>query len=190
MSALTHLWLLRHGHIVLPAQKSFIGQSNLPLSARGRQQIQSWKPFFASKNITAVLCSQLDRCQESAALLCPVDTPIITEKAFNEIHLGTWEGQSIASIRAAYPQDYALRGTHLDSFRPPQGESFHDLTQRVLPALRTIISTYKGKNIVLVAHAGVNRVILSHYMHMPLTQVLNVPQPYACCTHLALSHEF
>ncbi len=184
MKQSTHLWLIRHGHIVQPVQKSFIGQIDVPLSMRGRQQIQGWKNFFSQCSLAAVLCSDLSRCQDSAALLCPPKTPIIAHTAFREIHLGAWDGQSIANIRTQFPQEYALRGAHFDTFRPPQGESFQDLADRVLPALKQQLQLYAGKNIALVAHAGVNRVVLADYLSIPLAHVRSIPQYYACVTHV------
>ncbi len=181
---ITEVWLMRHGHIVQPKQKSFIGQSDLPLSKLGREQIRGWQSFSATQNLDAVLCSPLQRCQESAQILCPQGIVIITEPALREIHLGTWEGQSIAHIKEQFPQEYAARGKNMGSFRPPQGESFEDVAQRVLPAMEHYLHIYAGKKLLVMAHAGVNRVILAHYLHLPLQDTLSIPQPYGCCTHL------
>ncbi len=180
----TEFWLMRHGHIVQPRQKNFIGQSDFPLSDLGKKQMQSWQSFFAKQNLAAVICSPLQRCVESARILCPTSVPMTAESAFKEIHLGTWEGQEVAHIREHFPQEYTARGKNMDSFRPPQGESFHDVAQRVLPMLAHYLHMYAGKRFILVAHAGVNRVILAKALHLPLAHVLDIPQPYGCCTHL------
>ncbi len=187
--SITEFWLVRHGHIEKPKQKCFIGQSDLPLSGIGKKQIQSWQSFFAQQNLAAAICSPLQRCLDSAHILCPTTIPLVVEPAFSEIHLGAWEGQAIAHIQKQFPQEYALRGKNMNSFRPPQGESFEDVAQRVLPQLAHYIHIYAGKKILMVAHAGVNRVILAKALHLPLTHLLDIPQPYACCTHLQIQNE-
>ncbi len=185
MTTMGNIWLLRHGSIELPSVKSFIGQWDLPLSLKGQAQIQSWSSFFATKSIAAILSSDLTRCKQSAQLLCLKHIPIVYDKAFREINLGTWEGQSIASIKENNAKDYALRGQNLDTFRPEQGENFNDVAKRVQQALAYYIKQYEGKNLILVAHAGVNRVIIAKYLGLCLKNVLDIPQPYACCTQLS-----
>ncbi len=184
MQKTTNIYLIRHGEIEKPKEKSFIGQTDLPLNERGKLQAKNWKNYFEKKELSAIICSDLNRCMESAKLLCPTAVNIIYEPKFREINLGTWEGQSIAHIKENYAQDYIKRGEHIDSFRPPNGESFNDLSKRVNPALAHYINTYAGKNIAIIAHAGVNRVIIANYLALNLKDVLKIPQYYACCTHL------
>ncbi len=176
----THVWLVRHGHIMQPKTKIFVGQTDLSLSAVGQKQMLNLRNFFSQKSIAAVLCSDLSRCQESAKLLCPPQVPIIQEPHFREIHLGNWEGKSIAYIQKHHFEEYTTRGENLHNFRPEQGESFIDLDLRVHNALKTHLHTYSGKNILMVAHAGVNRVILARYLHIQLKNILQIPQPYGC----------
>ncbi len=186
MKSTTNIWLVRHGCIALPPTKIFVGQTNLPLNHTGRKQMQALQDFFIQENLDAVLCSDLERSQESAALLCPPQVPLIVEKDFREIHLGIFEGRSVAEIQREYTEEYVARGAYIHSFRPEQGESFEDLDARVHTALAKHLQTYTTKNIAIVAHAGVNRVILARYMSLPLKYVLDIPQPYGCCTLLQL----
>ncbi len=184
MSKVTNVWLVRHGQIILPSEKIYVGQTELPLSPVGQRQMLDLRNFFASKSICTVISSSLGRCYESAKLLCPDNIPIILDKNLREINLGTWDGQSIAKIKSTYPAEYAERGANLQSFRPPHGESFNDLAIRVYTALDDYLSQYAGQNIVLVAHAGVNRAIIAKYMNIPLDNLLDISQPYASCTFL------
>ena len=39
--------LLRHGEIVQSAPRRFVGQRDLPLTARGRHQAAAWAPVLA-----------------------------------------------------------------------------------------------------------------------------------------------
>ncbi len=183
----TNIWLLRHGEIDCPASKSFIGQWDLPLSVNGKQQIHSWQDFFVKQNIEAILSSDLIRCRQSVHELNLPDIPIIYDAKFREISLGDWEGQPIANIKTTQPNAYAKRGQNLDTFCPPKGESFNDLSARVHKALYSYLSNNNWKNILLLSHAGVNRVIIANYLSLPLKYVLNISQSYACCTKVVIT---
>ena len=81
-------------------------------------------------------------------------------------------------IQKNYPAQWARRGNDLKGFRPPGGESFADLARRVIPAFYQICENTVG-DIIIVAHAGVNRVILADIMAIDLNNVLQIPQDYA-----------
>jgi probable phosphoglycerate mutase len=80
-----------------------------------------------------------------------------------------------------------MRGENLESYRPPGGESFSDLASRVVPVFGSIVKNAEGGNLLIVAHAGVNRVILCHGLGMPLANLFRICQDYGCMNILELS---
>jgi probable phosphoglycerate mutase len=62
-------------------------------------------------------------------------------------------------------------------FRPPAGESFLDLQQRVVPVFEKEVD-HAGGNILMVAHAGVNRMILCHLLGMPPEHLFRLVQDW------------
>jgi probable phosphoglycerate mutase len=64
-------------------------------------------------------------------------------------------------------------------YRPPGGESFADLSDRVLPAFERVVRESEG-DLLIVGHAGVNRVILSRLLGMPLAHLFRLGQGYGC----------
>ena len=102
-----------------------------------------------------------------------------------EINMGQWEMIPIESIRATQPEAYRLRGEQIDTFCPPDGESFTQCQQRSVAAFQQIVEQMvPGSAVVIVAHAGVNRCLLSWVSGQPLKQLLSIPQPYGCVTTL------
>jgi probable phosphoglycerate mutase len=89
----------------------------------------------------------------------------------------------VADIRRRFPEAYQQRGRELDTYRPPDGESFSDLGQRVIPFFEQI-AEQNNNNILIVAHAGVNRVILCHILGMPLTNLFRLEIPYGAITRI------
>lgn len=171
--------LLRHGEIRTETdEKRFIGQLDLPLTDAGRRQAQYWHRFLAGVPLTAVVCSDLSRCLETARIVTADRTAGITALAdLREIHLGQWDGLTFRQVRMRWPDAFQRRGQAVARFRPPAGESFADLRRRVVPAFERAVDQ-SGKVLLIVAHAGVNRVILCHILGIPLERLFGIGQEY------------
>ena len=179
------VWLMRHGALPPNPERRFVGQRDLALAERGRRQALSWQQRLLDIPFAAIVSSDLGRCVETAQLVNGQrELPLIREPAFREIALGAWEGLTPEEVEQRFPGAYAERGRDMARFRPAGGESFMDLAERVLPAFDERTRHYAGRPLLIVAHAGVNRVILARRMALPLHKALDIPQPYACCTAL------
>lgn len=136
---------------------------------------------LASAHLTAVYASDLRRSWEGAACLCQgreLEPRIVPD--FREIHFGVWEGLSFAEIAERYPEELEGRFQDLAGFRIPEGESLSDLRDRALPRLQEILVEHPGQSLALVAHAGVNRVILCDALDLPLNNIFRLDQNYGC----------
>ena len=100
-------------------------------------------------------------------------------REFRETALGAWEGLSFDEVKERHPEAYAARGRDFIGFRPPGGESFLDCAHRVLPALYAALSSRPG-DILIVSHAGVNRILLSPAQGRSLPNLFEIPQDYGC----------
>ncbi len=171
--------LLRHGQTQIDVQKKrFIGQSDLPLSDGGRRQLLYWVECLAGLPLDRIVASDLQRCQQSAHMIAEGRSmPVLTIPALREIHLGQWENMTFAQVKAEWPADFRQRGDDIARFRPPGGESFADLQKRVIPAFNRAIDP-PANRILIVGHAGVNRVILGHLLGMPLSSLFHLAQDY------------
>ena len=171
------VFLLRHGSIQSEsAPKRFIGQTDHPLTGRGRQQARFWKSWLAKETLAGICCSDLGRCTETANIIGGVDAPPIEAiPALREIDLGQWDGLTFFRVRRCWPNAFRKRGKDIAGFRPPDGESFSDLHRRVIPAFEEMLNRTEG-NLLIVAHAGVNRVILCHLLGMPLGHLFRISQ--------------
>jgi alpha-ribazole phosphatase len=113
------------------------------------------------------LTSNLARTRQTAAAILAAgqvrhgDIAPVAIPEFAEQHLGDWQGRE----RRAF---YAERkvGTHTLWFgpateKPPGGESFVDLVERVLPAIERVTRQHRGRDIVAVTHGGTIRAALA-----------------------------
>ena len=175
------IYLVRHGAIRLPAGgRRFIGQTDLPLSDEGIRQASEMKEALRCADLSAVYCSDLLRCVETAGIIAephgifPAGRP-----GLREIFLGRWEGLTFDEVSTRYPEEYRARGLDVVNYRPPGGESFKDCAGRVLSAFFDILDAEEG-NILIVGHAGVNRILLCQILGVPPARLFEIEQGYGC----------
>lgn len=174
------LYLVRHGAIISVAGKAFIGQTEAPLSEEGVEQAWALRRWLADVPFTRIVSSDLSRSRRTAQIIAGRRAAHIEAiAAFREIHLGDWDGYSFREIRDRFPEEYAARGRDMENWRPPGGESFADLRGRVERALGEVLSGAQG-NVLIVGHAGVNRLILCSALGMPVRNLHNIGQDYGC----------
>ncbi len=185
------LYLLRHGALLPNPERRFIGQRDVPLSGRGRRQALFWRRELASVPFQAAWTSDLPRCLEMASLILQ-GRPLAAEPepAFREIALGSWDGLTMQEVEARFPGAAAERGGDFWHYVPRGGESFAMLARRVLAALlRRLEALPPAGTALLVAHAGVNRIVLMRYLALGMEDFFSLPQPYGACTVLSGSME-
>jgi probable phosphoglycerate mutase len=81
------------------------------------------------------------------------------------------------AVRTEFPAQWAERGAHIETFRPPNGESFADLYLRVVPVFEHIAKN-NADSVAIVGHAGVNRMVLCHVLGMPIGNLFSIRQDY------------
>jgi alpha-ribazole phosphatase len=181
------VYLLRHGDSRPDAVRRFIGRTDHPLNEMGCSQAEGWRREFSHTPFSHIYCSDLKRSIETARIIDRrTRTPITILPELSEINLGHWDGMPVSEVRRLFPQEYDRRGADLVGYRPARGESFADLSARVLPVFEGVVQQSKG-NLLIVSHAGVNRVILCHLLGMPLANLFRLEQGYGCLNILKYS---
>ena len=171
------VFLLRHGSLqTADNEKRFIGQTDLPLSEQGRRQAKFWSRQLADWPLDGIFCSDLQRCLETANKIAQKCCTSVTPLAeLREIDLGRWEGMRFDQVKQLWPDAFRQRGRDIAGFRPPDGESFSDLLQRVVRVFERQVGQNDG-NLLIVSHAGVNRVLLCRLLGMPTANLFRIDQ--------------
>ncbi len=178
------IYLIRHGMIDTGNEKRYLGITDLPLNQAGIKQAVFLKNYFKNTPIDYVFTSPLKRCLQTADILCGgIHHDFTAVKEFMEINLGLWENIPMETIKRDFPDAYEERGKNLLTFKPPEGESFGQLAERVLPAFDCIAKHYSG-NIMIIGHAGVNRTILSKIQGNSIQDFFQIQQPFGCVYEL------
>lgn len=176
------IYLIRHGLPAFPGgQKVCIGSgTDLPLAPPGRMQAFLVSQALHGSALCAVFHSGMQRAAETARYLSP--SPLAVP-ALQELDMGAWEGLSFQEIRRRYPAEYALRGEDPEKNPPPGGESLTHAAARAADALHHLLRGTEG-DLAIVAHAGINRLLLCGVTGTPLNKFLDFPQPYGCINTL------
>ncbi|MGC1403079.1 MAG: histidine phosphatase family protein [Thermodesulfobacteriota bacterium] len=177
----TRLFLVRHGEVVSQGQGKFLGFTDLGLSLRGKRQIQSLAEYLKNVSLDQAYASDLKRAVDSARSICQSRSiKPVTRPAFREMNMGDWDGKSWEEVKKGNPEIRALFFYDLKNFYFPGGENWTQFRSRVLKGLKTLLKENQGKNILLVAHAGVNRIILAQALGLRFKNMFFMDQGYAC----------
>ncbi len=178
---ITRLFLARHGELTTSKEWRYVGHQDVGLNSFGISQIEKLAYRLIESQIEVIVSSDLVRCKKSAEIIGTIlGIKPSSQSGFREISLGRWEGKTKEEIITAFSDEFEKRALDISSYRIEGGESFLDLEKRVMAALKTLISENRGKNILLVAHGGVNRVILCNALRLQLDNLIRLDQSYAC----------
>jgi broad specificity phosphatase PhoE len=147
----TTLVLVRHGETDWNRERRFQGRADLPLNEAGRGQARELAERLHGEPVSALYTSPLRRASETAEILAErFGLQVQPLDALLEIDVGAWEGLTIDEVRATYPEraDADWRSGWED------GETYEELSKRVVPALVALGAKHEGEQVLAVTHAG------------------------------------
>lgn len=164
---MTLLYLVRHGETVLNEKGVYYGWTDCGLSDHGLEQSQSLAETLKDVSFDLVVSSPLKRAKDTAILVGGIDPGKIKfDHRLKELNFGDWEGRHYQEIQETSSEEWKLWLADWKNASPPGGESFSDLYRRVCDCIKSLLEDYKGKIILVVAHHGCLRIILSVLLGM------------------------
>ncbi len=163
-------------------QSSYLRDISRTDDEKGRSGHAKQDPPFADAGVSglsAVYCSDLSRAIKSAEVIAgphglkAVSVPELRERSF-----GIWEGMSFTEIKERYPEEFESWANDPVRFSPIEGESTTGVCERVVPEFERIIKKHEGEHVAIVAHGGINRVILCHILGIPLENIFRIEQDH------------
>lgn len=146
----TELMLIRHAPV--QGDGRVYGRRDLPADCSDTAAIAALRAALPAPD--GIIHSPALRCLQTVEALWPGQAAM-PEPALREQDFGAWEGMPHADLPDLGP----LAGDALAAHRPPGGESFSDLCDRVTPALSALAA--RGGRVAVVAHAGTIRAALA-----------------------------
>lgn len=155
----TTLYLVRHGESEANAAKRYAGQTDSPLTPRGREQARAVAASLRNVHFDRVISSDLARARDTAEVIARehgLSVDIVPE--LREIDLGEAAGRSIEDAKQRF--DWGP-GRFVQW---PAGESLQQVVDRAIPAVARIVASSPGQTVCIVGHGGVTRILVSHYL--------------------------
>jgi alpha-ribazole phosphatase len=159
-----------------------------PLSEEGWQQM--WHAVGDRPTWSRVLTSPMQRCSAFAkSLASKLQVPLNEDERFKEVGFGSWEGKTHAEIMERDTD--ACRAFYRDPLqnRPQGAEPFNEFRRRIIEALNEVTARYRGDQLLIVCHAGVIRVIITHVLGSPLERVYRIRVDNASLTRIRQDRE-
>lgn len=165
---IVRILLLRHA-VTGETGKVLTGRlPGVSLSPDGVQMAEQLATTVENQKLTAVYTSPIERCRETAAIVAKRHgLRARTRGGFVEADYGAWSGRTLKSL-------YKLKAwrqlmAEPTRFRFPEGETLQEVQTRAVAAMQRLLDDHSAKDIVAVcSHSDVIRVILAHYLGMPL----------------------
>lgn len=147
---MTRLHLVRHG----PTHaKTMVGWSDLPADLSDQAAIARLHDHLPEGAL--VISSDLCRAVDTASAIQGSRQRLPHHRDLREIHFGTWELRGFKDIESEDPDLAFAYWDNPGDVRPPEGESWNEVRERVDAVIDRLITDHTGRDLVIVAHFGV-----------------------------------
>ena len=144
------IYIVRHGQTNWNLLGKNQGQTDIPLNEVGKSQALELKEKLKDIKFDVVFSSPLKRAFETAKIIAG-DNVIVDDRLIERGN-GILEGKTIDEVNAIIEKEHVDINA-LDEDRLGI-ESIRNLQSRLNDFLDEILDKYKGKNILIVTHAG------------------------------------
>ncbi|TAN63688.1 histidine phosphatase family protein [bacterium] len=181
MMTATRLYLSRHGQVANHHEQRYNGHFDVDITALGVEQMERLAIALSAEKITGVYSSDLKRAAKGATMISnALGLKSKKERELRELHLGRWEGLTREEAVRLYPEDAGFSFRDLGKDKVTGGESLIELRARVMPAVTALLKAHEKERVFIMAHGGVNRVILCDAMGLALENFFHIEQDYGC----------
>ena len=167
----TRWWWVRHAPADVPRGMIY-GQDD---TAAVTDDVATFSALARLLPADAVLVtSNLRRTHQTATAIGAAGLTLaepLVEDDFAEQNFGDWQGRSFDDVREEAGPNHPFWLTPA-SRRAPNGESFSDVSARVVPVVERLTRTYAGRDIIAVAHGGTIRAALGHALGLDTERAL------------------
>ncbi len=163
------IYSTRHGQTSYNKHDIILGVTDIELDETGVKQAHELAEKVAEMgNIDLMIVSPMKRAMTTARAVaerCGIE--MITDDRLREWDYGEYEGKS------RYTEGFADNKVNFGVRMGRCGESLLQLSHRVYTALDEIISKFSDRNVLIVSHGGVCRVIETYFNDMSTEKFAN-----------------
>lgn len=176
-----HLYLVRHTKPQVEAGICY-GQTDLEVAESFTNDATEVQKKLAHLSHAKLISSPLQRCSKLAKMFSHLGE-VTYDTRIMELNFGDWEMQKWDDIPNGVIEQWAE--DHVQK-APPNGESFHALSQRCISFIEEVSTNTKDENIIIFTHAGAIRAMLAYVLGLPLQNAFRLHADYASVSVLHL----
>lgn len=168
------LFFIRHGQTDWNLEGKIQGSTDIELNATGIIQAEelSRKVLDCNYKFSRIYSSQQKRAVKTAEILSKsANVEYMTIKGLQEINLGGWEGLSWPEVKGKFPKEYEEWYNKRRYTRPPKGESYQDMLERVLLIVHKIINENQD-DVAIVTHSAVIMCLQCYITNTPFDEMM------------------
>ncbi|WP_329260643.1 histidine phosphatase family protein [Streptomyces sp. NBC_01478] len=161
------LFLVRHGETEWSRSGRHTGWTDVPLTAKGREEARGLVPLIRSHRVGAAFVSPLQRARETAELIGLTDVRVDVD--LREWDYGGYEGITTVEIQRTRPDWFLFTDGVAPGPPDHPGESPDQVgrrADRVLAEVDAALANTEGV-VVLVAHGHFLRVLTARRLGLP-----------------------
>ena len=175
------IYVARHGETTWNAEGRAQGRSDPDLSPKGYGQSRHLLEQLKNKPITAIYTSTLRRSILTARPIAEyLGLSALQQPELDEIALGIMEGKRFEDIDETSKIEWERFRENRLTYRIPGAENYTDVSNRVRPFKERMLTNHEGQEILVVAHRGVNRMLMGLLLEVSLEEALTIEQTNDC----------
>jgi len=184
----TKVVIVRHGQSSYNVEHIIQGRCDKSvLTDKGRADAEKVGGVLRQLDVTTLYCSPLQRAKTTAEIIhnCfEVAPPLEVSDLLKEVDLPLWEEMKKDDVVRQFPEDYQTWKTRPDEFYMQVGDTKHypvlSLYEQAQTFWKTVIAKHAGETIVIVAHNGINRCLISSAIGIPPARYHSIQQSNCC----------
>lgn len=166
--SMAKILMIRHGETNYNKEGRYCGSTDIELNEIGIEQAIKVSEQLLNHSIDVIISSPLKRAVKTSNIISDkLGIPIVVVEGLEERNVGVYEGLTRKEVEERYPELWNNKSLGLFSEAPHGGESIEAVQNRVFRALDMIMENYKDKNILIVCHGFVTRVINKYFNEVP-----------------------
>lgn len=173
---MTEIYLIRHAQAEGNLYHMLQGHWDGDVTPLGLRQIDALAEFFKDIRLDALYSSDLLRTRRTAGAITKYHRlEMHTDARLREINVGPWETEFFGNVMKTQPETVRIFMTDPESFYLDGAETYRQVGQRALEALKDIVAAYPDGRVAIVTHGITLRCLISAVTGISLNDTETLP---------------
>ncbi len=171
----TKVIMVRHGETEWNVLCKFLGSADIPLNEKGRRQAGYTKEALKDTQIDVIYSSPMLRAYETGVIIKgDRDVAVMKDDELREIGCGKWEGLDGNEVEERFQGQIYLWGNRPEDCRIEGGDTFQEVSDRIIQAFWRIVRENRGKTILITSHMICLTLLMLHFEGKRINEMWNV----------------